>query len=232
MRRGRALLAGDAAHVWPAVGGHGMAMAVQDACNLAWRLAAVIAGTGPDALLDVYGAEQRSLAAVLIARMRFDLLERPLPAALVGALGLVLPGLLASKPANTAIETMLSDLTLGARSSPMSSSRAGGRPRAGERIPNPLVRAAGMEAPLHALIAGGGWSLVARRGADRALLSRALNGAAVRILEVEPADTAARRALGGAMLLVRPDGLIGLTARPGDVAALADYARAWLAPAG
>ena len=65
LRVGRVLLAGDAAHVWPAVGGHGMAVAILAACNLAWRLAAVVKGQGPVRLLDIYGEEQRAQAAAM-----------------------------------------------------------------------------------------------------------------------------------------------------------------------
>ncbi len=225
MRVGRALLAGDAAHVWPAVGGHGMAMAVQDACNLAWRLAAVIRGCGPDALLDVYGEEQRTQAAALIAAMELDLLERPLPGPLAAAVGLVLPGLLKFEPAQKAIETMLSDLTLHRRRSPMS---VGG---AGDRLPDVAVRSDGAVLMLHSLLSPDRWTLLVPARADLGRLEPALRQlGSLRVEAIEPADASARKALAGMelMLLVRPDGVIGLKARPNDVAALDRYISSWL----
>ncbi|WP_033823594.1 FAD-dependent monooxygenase [Kitasatospora sp. MBT63] len=65
-RRSRVLLAGDAAHVVPPTGGHGMNTGIGDADNLAWKLAAVTAGRAADALLDTYEAERRPLARQVI----------------------------------------------------------------------------------------------------------------------------------------------------------------------
>ncbi|AQZ66042.1 Polyketide hydroxylase WhiE VIII [[Actinomadura] parvosata subsp. kistnae] len=64
-RAGRVFLVGDAAHVWPPAGGLGANSAVQDAHNLAWKLAAVLAGRASDALLDTYEAERRPVALEL-----------------------------------------------------------------------------------------------------------------------------------------------------------------------
>ncbi|WP_176046580.1 FAD-dependent monooxygenase [Burkholderia sp. BCC1644] len=62
-RKGRVLLAGDAAHVHSPVGGKGLNIGVQDAVNLGWKLAQVVKGTSPDSLLDTYHAEQHPVAA-------------------------------------------------------------------------------------------------------------------------------------------------------------------------
>lgn len=61
-RAGRILLAGDAAHRFPHTGGFGMNTGVQDAHNLAWKLAAVIRGDAGEGLLDSYEAERRPVA--------------------------------------------------------------------------------------------------------------------------------------------------------------------------
>jgi 2-polyprenyl-6-methoxyphenol hydroxylase-like FAD-dependent oxidoreductase len=62
-RKGRVLLAGDAAHVhWP-IGGQGLNIGVQDAVNLGWKLAQVVKGISPDTLLDTYHAERHPVAA-------------------------------------------------------------------------------------------------------------------------------------------------------------------------
>lgn len=72
-RAGRVVLAGDAAHVYSPAGGQGMTTGVQDAYNLAWKLAAVLGGA-PDSLLDTYDAERRPVAqrALTASGHRFD----------------------------------------------------------------------------------------------------------------------------------------------------------------
>jgi FAD binding domain/Aromatic-ring hydroxylase, C-terminal len=62
-RKGRVLLAGDAAHVHYPVGGQGLNIGVQDAVNLGWKLAQVVKGTSPESLLDTYHAERHPVAA-------------------------------------------------------------------------------------------------------------------------------------------------------------------------
>jgi 2-polyprenyl-6-methoxyphenol hydroxylase-like FAD-dependent oxidoreductase len=62
-RRGRVLLAGDAAHVHAPIGGQGLNIGVQDAVNLGWKLAQVLNGTSPVSLLDSYQDERHPVAA-------------------------------------------------------------------------------------------------------------------------------------------------------------------------
>ncbi|MEO7994550.1 MAG: FAD-dependent monooxygenase [bacterium] len=59
----RVLLAGDAAHIHPPVGGQGLNIGVQDAMNLGWKLAQVVKGTSSESLLDTYHAERHPVAA-------------------------------------------------------------------------------------------------------------------------------------------------------------------------
>ncbi|MCX7384001.1 MAG: FAD-dependent monooxygenase [Alphaproteobacteria bacterium] len=66
-RDGRIFLAGDAAHEMPPTGGFGLNTGVQDAQNLAWKLAAVLNGQAGDALLDSYQAERRPVATLTTA---------------------------------------------------------------------------------------------------------------------------------------------------------------------
>ncbi|MEM8564326.1 MAG: FAD-dependent monooxygenase [Pseudomonadota bacterium] len=63
-RNGRVLLAGDAAHRFPPTGGFGLNSGVQDAHNLAWKLAAVIQGHAGEALLDSYESERKPVAEI------------------------------------------------------------------------------------------------------------------------------------------------------------------------
>jgi 3-(3-hydroxy-phenyl)propionate hydroxylase len=62
-RKGRVLIAGDAAHVHPPQGGQGLGTGVQDAVNLGWKLAQVVNGTSPNGLLDTYHAERHPVGA-------------------------------------------------------------------------------------------------------------------------------------------------------------------------
>jgi hypothetical protein len=62
-RKGRVLLAGDAAHVHYPVGGQGLSIGVQDAVNLGWKLAQVAGKISPESLLDSYHAERHPVAA-------------------------------------------------------------------------------------------------------------------------------------------------------------------------
>lgn len=64
-RQGRILLAGDAAHIHMPAGGQGMNVGMQDAMNLGWKLAAVLRGEAPDALLDSYHHERHPVGEAL-----------------------------------------------------------------------------------------------------------------------------------------------------------------------
>ncbi|HET9776897.1 MAG TPA: FAD-dependent monooxygenase, partial [Gemmatimonadaceae bacterium] len=59
----RVLLAGDAAHVHPPIGGQGLNTGVQDAVNLGWKLAQVVKKVSPESLLDTYHAERHPVGA-------------------------------------------------------------------------------------------------------------------------------------------------------------------------
>ncbi|THD60473.1 FAD-dependent monooxygenase [Phenylobacterium sp.] len=65
-RSGRAFLLGDAAHIHSPAGGQGMNTGIGDAINLAWKLAVVLDGRAPDALLNSYEAERRAFALRLV----------------------------------------------------------------------------------------------------------------------------------------------------------------------
>jgi 3-(3-hydroxy-phenyl)propionate hydroxylase len=62
-REGRVLLAGDSAHIHYPTGGQGVQNGIQDAANLGWKLAQVVHGTSPEALLDTYQAERHPVTA-------------------------------------------------------------------------------------------------------------------------------------------------------------------------
>ncbi len=65
-RKGRLMLAGDAAHLMPVWQGQGYNSGIRDAANLGWKLAAVVTGQADDALLDTYDVERRKHARAMI----------------------------------------------------------------------------------------------------------------------------------------------------------------------
>ncbi|WP_246497314.1 FAD-dependent monooxygenase [Sphaerisporangium rubeum] len=69
-RTGRVLLAGDAAHIHPPIGGQGLNLGLQDAFNLGWKLAAQVRGWAPGTLLDTYHAERHPVAADVLDNTR------------------------------------------------------------------------------------------------------------------------------------------------------------------
>ncbi len=70
-RAGRVLLAGDAAHTYDPVGGHGMNQGIQDAYNLGWKLAMIVRGCANEELIHTYESERRAAATNFARDMDF-----------------------------------------------------------------------------------------------------------------------------------------------------------------
>src|SRR6185312_3394454 len=66
--RGRVFVAGDAAHIHPPTGAQGMNTGIQDAHNLAWKLALAVSGVAAPGLLDSYDAERRPVGEEVVGR--------------------------------------------------------------------------------------------------------------------------------------------------------------------
>ena len=100
-RRGRLFIAGDAAHRHPPANGLGSNTSIQDAYNLAWKLALVVRGRADDGLLDTYDAERQPVGRRIVDRANQSVSEMPV---WLGAVGLR-PGM-----TDEEVETRLDEL--------------------------------------------------------------------------------------------------------------------------
>jgi 2-polyprenyl-6-methoxyphenol hydroxylase-like FAD-dependent oxidoreductase len=207
-RSGRAFLAGDAAHVHSPAGGQGMNTGMQDAFNLAWKLALVEQGhAGPD-LLDSYSDERSAVAERVLAESgRLTRIATVKNYLLQDLRNFVAHRILGLSAARHAMAERLSEITIGYPASKLNAGSAKGLagPEPGERILGERPFGAG-EAPRFALLAGEdeGARAVLRRHAS--LLEPGLR---------KPPDEAG-------IWLVRPDGYVAAVARAGDWAVIED----------
>jgi 2-polyprenyl-6-methoxyphenol hydroxylase-like FAD-dependent oxidoreductase len=138
-RKGRAFLAGDAAHVHSPVGGQGMNTGIGDAVNLAWKLDAVVRCGSPISLLDSYEPERIRFARSLVKttdRVFSFVTKRSRPAAFVRTR--ITPIILQAAFRNTVIRRALfrlvSQTRINYRRSPLSRGSVG-RLHSGDRLP-------------------------------------------------------------------------------------------------
>ena len=192
-RAGNAFLAGDAAHVHSIAGGLGMNTGIQDAYNLGWKLAAVVKGEAPDALLDTY-AEERIPIADWLLRTTSEKQRVLVRAATTGQGGF-----------ETLASADTTQLNLHYRDSSLT--------RSGEPTPSGLQ--AGDRAP-DVQLAPGQWLSDQLRGSDWKLLlfgpAEVVAPTYLKCLHVD--DDALRQAYGlsDGLVLIRPDGYIALFA--------------------
>jgi 2-polyprenyl-6-methoxyphenol hydroxylase-like FAD-dependent oxidoreductase len=141
--KGRVFLAGDAVHIHSPMGGQGLNTGLQDAYNLAWKLALVYKGRAPRSLLDTYEAERRPIARsvmAMTARMdRMDTVHGHFSQALRNH---ALQLMMSQEIVQRRLENKLSELQFNYRESPISVEHEGSRfgtrrfaggPRPGER---------------------------------------------------------------------------------------------------
>jgi 2-polyprenyl-6-methoxyphenol hydroxylase-like FAD-dependent oxidoreductase len=138
-RKGRAFLLGDAAHIHSPAGGQGMNTGIGDAINLAWKLAAVIAGRAPDELLDSYEAERIGFARRLVATtdrvFSFATSEGPIADFVRTRVApLLIPRVIAFEPVREFMFRTVSQIMLNYRNGPLSRGAAG-RVHGGDRLP-------------------------------------------------------------------------------------------------
>jgi len=205
-RRGRTLLAGDAAHVHSPNGGQGLNLGLMDAMNLGWKLAAVVRGTAPDALLDTYDDERRPVGAAVLhnTRAQSALLA---PGPYVDALRDIVGDLMDLPEVNRHLSRLLSGVT---HRYPLP--YTADHPLAGTHCP-PLT----VESPAD------GRALLAHPGADELVAEADV----ARVMTVTASTLGDDRL---AAVLLRPDGVIAWAAAPGenpDSAALHGALAAW-----
>jgi 2-polyprenyl-6-methoxyphenol hydroxylase-like FAD-dependent oxidoreductase len=220
-RTGRVFLCGDAGHVHSPAGGQGMNTGIGDAVNLAWKLAAVLAGRASPALLDSYEAERIPFARTLVRttdRVFEAVVGRGVFSRLVRAVfaPFILPLALRFAATRRAQFRLVSQTRIAYRESPLSDGSAG-EVFAGDRLP--WVEGADNFAPLTSL----GWQVHVYGTARPGL--RELVSAAEMPLHEWPWSPAARRAglEQGALYLVRPDGHVGFARREPDIEGLRAY---------
>ncbi|MFJ7248189.1 FAD-dependent monooxygenase [Kitasatospora sp. NPDC098652] len=232
-RDGRVLLAGDAAHCQSAAGGQGMNTGIQDAHNLAWKLAAVLRGA-PAELLDSYQEERRPIALAGLAAT-----SAHHKAAFRGDGATVLT----EQFRTLAVQgTDLTGLSIDYRGGPLGRDldEATGI-RAGDRAPDaPCTTADGTPVRLFDLFRGPHFTLLAfgdhpapadQSGpADPAARSVLQDLPGLRVAAVRDPDGHAARAYGlrgEAVVLVRPDGYVSLTGASVDRSTLTEHLRAF-----
>ncbi len=221
--KGRAFLLGDAAHIHSPVGGQGMNTGIGDAINLAWKLAAVLAGHAPESLLSSYEVERIAFARRLVATT-----DRAF--AFVTADGAfaswvrtrvaprLISRLVSFKPLREFLFRTVSQINVNYRGMPLSAGSAG-RVHGGDRLPWTGGGAADNFAPLAALtwqvhVYGAASEALARCCADRRLP-----------LHVFPWSAACASAglTRDALYLLRPDTYVALVEPGGAPPALERY---------
>jgi 2-polyprenyl-6-methoxyphenol hydroxylase-like FAD-dependent oxidoreductase len=212
-RAGRAFLCGDAAHVHSPAGGEGMNTGMQDAFNLAWKLALAINGTCGEALLDTYSPERSGVGDEVLKNTErltaIGTLRNPIAEELRNIVGRVAFGL---APVQHAFANQVSQVSVGYPESPMNGPRHGSlHPRPGQRMA-PIAGSppfgAGSE-PRFTLLAASSPAI----GSLLAAYPKLLNDALV----APPAPDG--------VWLIRPDGYVAATAPAADLTAVSDVLR-------
>jgi 2-polyprenyl-6-methoxyphenol hydroxylase-like FAD-dependent oxidoreductase len=138
-RTGRAFLLGDAAHIHNPAGGQGMNTGLGDAINLAWKLAAVLAGRADDRLLDSYEQERIGFARKLVATTDRAFTFATAEGSMADFLRLKVAPLFAKavshvEPALEFLFRTVGQISVHYPDSPLSAGRAG-KVRGGDRLP-------------------------------------------------------------------------------------------------
>ncbi len=199
-RHGRALLAGDAAHLSPPFVGQGLGLGLRDVHQLVWKLAAVVSGRAGEELLDTYQAEREPHARALIrvARLLGHLMTG-------GGRGgdVVRRGVLAVLRRIPAVAALATDSrTPPLRGGPLVERRGrSGRRLAGTLVPQPDVVSGGRHCRLDDVLGDGAAEITAE------LVVRRADGTESTV--EDPSGTLVRWMGRAAVVRVRPDRIVG-----------------------
>ncbi len=229
-RAQNAFLAGDAAHIHSPVGGQGMNTGIQDAANLAWKIAAVARGAD-DKLLDSYEEERGEVGKALLKFTKRGLKLATASSTVVEYLrDLLIP--LISKPrvVQEALVGFISETAIEYRSSSIVADYGGdGELEAGDRLPDLEIVTSGQPTTLLRDWTDGKHLAVLLNAteSDRREISIRLRRTTVVSLQDNELDKEGRRSLGTekALFVVRPDGYIGFRGPLSKSTELDDYAR-------
>ena len=149
LRSGRIFFGGDSAHVHSPAGGQGMNTGIQDMINLGWKLALAWQGKAAPALLDTYEQDRLPVIRDVVARTESATDAVTSPNTLVhGMLTHLAPVLLGTRVVQETGTGIISEVAAHYRSSPLSQTEhAGGKLRAGDRVPDLDVLAWTGDAP-------------------------------------------------------------------------------------
>jgi hypothetical protein len=151
-RVGRAFLAGDAAHIHSPAGGQGMNTGIQDAYNLAWKLALVVNGGGHDLLLDSYHPERHAVSAEVLRSSNLMTQVGTIHNALGRAIrDHLLPLLASCRPVTNSLSRQMACLAINYIESPIvEEPRRGAMERIAAAVPGGGILSAGPRSGSHA----------------------------------------------------------------------------------
>ena len=229
-RKGRAFLAGDAAHVHSPAGGQGMNTGMQDAFNLAWKLALVWHGEAKDSLLDSYSPERSAIGDQVLrnatSMTRIAILRNPILQELRNAAAGVLGHIV---PLRQRFVDQLSEVDLHYAGGPLTghASGAASHPANGHRAPDIRLRLGQSEAPgattrLHRLLHDGKFVVISVGTAPVAVPPEF-----ARVAVAERADEDGGYAPDH-HYLIRPDGYVALSTRAAAPEPIVEHLRAVL----
>src|SRR5215469_4069816 len=219
-RRGRVLLAGDAVHIHTPAGGQGMNTGIMDAHNLGWKLALVVAGRAPDALLDSYGTERLPVAQDVLklthTLVRYGTMSHPVKRRVRDV---VVPALGRNPLIQRRAVRKLSHVSVAYSPGPLVRPSGGhGSPQPGQRMPDVPVRADGELTTLHRVLRGGRHVLLVPAAHAAGVLADPMLCPYRGDFDVVSADVKP-------VVLIRPDGHVAARGRPGGLEPLAGYLR-------
>lgn len=243
-REQRVFVAGDAAHIHSPAGGQGIATGIQDATNLAWKLAAFLREGAPDSLLDTYDEERKPIARQVLHRTSAvtTIIFAMNPIARFVRERLLVP-MLRTQFVQRRMFAKLSQLEMNYRGRSLAAHFDGMfsrvRVRAGDRTPDVVFEKAGEKVSLFQLIGSCGMVALLGAGAMSQENAGALVALGVRPFIVSPKDAEmppagcledlygdfARLygAQGPFLYLIRPDGHVALFQRRAEARSLAAY---------